>query len=66
VRTNTNTSEAANEAARRAVNCIIEVAGSRASWCEVWKLHEPLLLAPFRAHDQTRYDRGLPWSGTLF
>lgn len=68
VRTNTDVAcmEAANEAARRAVNCILEVAGSRASWCDVWKLHEPLLLAPFRAHDQTRYDRGLPWSGTIF
>jgi uncharacterized protein with NAD-binding domain and iron-sulfur cluster len=68
VRTNTDVAcmEAANEAARRAVNCIIDASGSGASWCEIWKLHEPLLFAPFRAHDQSLYDRGLPWSGTLF
>ena len=67
VRTNTDVAcmEAANEAARRAVNCLLEAAGSRAAWCAVWQLHEPLVLAPFRAHDQTRYDRGLPWSGDI-
>jgi hypothetical protein len=57
--------EAANEAARRAVNCILDAAGSRAPWCDVWKLREPALLAPLRWKDQDRFDRGLPWSGAL-
>jgi len=57
--------ESANEAARRAVNCILDAAGSRAAECEIWSLHEPALLAPLRWADQRRWDRGLPWSGAL-
>src|SRR5204863_4805061 len=43
VRTNTDlaTMEAANEAARRAVNGILKVSGSNALPCPVWDLHEP-------------------------
>jgi 15-cis-phytoene desaturase len=68
IKTNTDlaTMEGANEAARRAVNCIIDAAGAKAPYCGVWKLHEPLLLAPWRMHDQGRYDRGLPWNGSIF
>jgi len=67
VRTYTNlaTMEGANEAARRAVNSIIEASDSNASLCEVWNLHEPEFLAPWRIHDRTRFDAGLPWNGTL-
>lgn len=63
VRTNTNlaTMEAANEAARRAVNCIIDVAGTNDSYCKVWKLYEPWPLAPLRWHDARRFAKGLPW-----
>ena len=63
VRTHTDlaTMEGANEAARRAVNSILNASGSNAPLCEVWNLHEPLLLEPFRHHDQKRYDKGLPW-----
>ena len=63
VRTNTDlaTMEAANEAARRAVNTILERTGSGAAACQVWDLHEPLLLLPLRAIDKRRFDRGLPW-----
>ena len=35
------TMEAANEAARRAVNAILDASGSDAEPCDVWKLHEP-------------------------
>lgn len=63
VRTFTNlaTMEAANEAARRAVNAIIDATGSEAPYCKVWKLYQPWLLAPFRWHDRRRFDLGLPW-----
>jgi 15-cis-phytoene desaturase len=67
VRTNTDVAcmEAANEAARRAVNCILAASGSRAHFCEIWKLHEAEVLAPLRMRDQQRYDLGLPWSNPL-
>lgn len=55
------TMEGANEAARRAVNSIIGAAQMNSSLCELWNLHEPDLLAPFRNHDQKRYKQGLPW-----
>jgi uncharacterized protein with NAD-binding domain and iron-sulfur cluster len=55
------TMEGANEAARRAVNSIIHVSGVKTSLCEIWNLHEPLLLAPFRMHDKKLYKQGLPW-----
>lgn len=53
VRTNTDlaTMEAANEAARRAVNGILDATGSSASRCMVYPLHEPRVLAPFRVLD---------------
>ncbi|MDQ4074953.1 MAG: FAD-dependent oxidoreductase, partial [Chloroflexota bacterium] len=67
VRTNTQlaTMEAANEAARRAVNAILNASGSKASLCEIWSLHEPAVLAPWRWYDQWRFRRGLPWNAPL-
>lgn len=67
VRTNTSlaTMEAANEAARRAVNAILVASGSSEELCEVWPLHEPEILAPFRWYDRYRYEKGLPWSPTI-
>jgi uncharacterized protein with NAD-binding domain and iron-sulfur cluster len=64
VRTHTSlaTMEAANEAARRAVNCILEDAGSSEGPAHVWPLHEPDLLAPLRLYDKHRYEHGLPWN----
>jgi hypothetical protein len=59
------TMEGANEAARRAVNAILERSGASASPCRVWNLHEPEVLAPWRAHDLARYRQGLPWDGSL-
>jgi uncharacterized protein with NAD-binding domain and iron-sulfur cluster len=58
------TMEAANEAARRAVNGILQHSGSDAPPCRLWDLHEPVLLEPWRAHDRERYRQGLPWDDT--
>ncbi len=63
VRTYTDlaTMEGANEAARRAVNVILEQTGSKSKSCEIWKLHEPNILAVYRWFDKIRYNKGLPW-----
>jgi hypothetical protein len=58
------TMEAANEAARRAVNGILEHSGSDAPPCRLGDLHEPVLLEPWRADDRERYLQGLPWDDT--
>jgi len=57
VRTHTDlaTMEGANEAARRAVNAILEATGSRAQRCRVWRLREPAVLAPARWLDRLRW-----------
>jgi uncharacterized protein with NAD-binding domain and iron-sulfur cluster len=67
VRTDTDlaTMEAANEAARRAVNGILKASRSDAVPCQLWDLHEPEILAPWRALDAIRYARGLPWDDAL-
>jgi len=67
VRTNTDlaTMEGANEAARRAVNAIIDVSGHPACSCKIWELHEPEIFAPLRWHDSIRYQQGLPWEDIL-
>jgi hypothetical protein len=67
VRTYTDlpTMEAANEAARRAVNGILMASGAPAAQCDLWKLHEPEIFAPWRALDLVRYEQGLPWDDTL-
>jgi hypothetical protein len=67
VRTETDlaTMEAANEAARRAVNGVLQASGVRGAPCELWKLHEPEIFAPWRALDSVRYQQGLPWDDTL-
>ncbi len=64
VRTNTDlaTMEGANEAARRAVNCILDASGVDAPECKIWKLHEPNLFLPLKWYDANRYKRGLPYS----
>jgi uncharacterized protein with NAD-binding domain and iron-sulfur cluster len=54
VRTHTDlaTMEGANEAARRAVNGILDGTGSTQPRCPVWKLAEPAIFAPARALDR--------------
>ena len=54
VRTHTDlaTMEGANEAARRAVNAILDADGSAAQRCTVFRLREPALFAPARLVDR--------------
>jgi geranylgeranyl pyrophosphate synthase/uncharacterized protein with NAD-binding domain and iron-sulfur cluster len=63
VRTHTDlaTMEGANEAARRAVNCLLDAEGFAGARCEIWPLHEPEPFAAWRAYDATRLAAGLPW-----
>lgn len=55
------TMEGANEAARRAVNCIIDKCDAKVPKCKIWKLHEPDFLLYYKMLDNARYDQGLPW-----
>lgn len=59
------TMEAANEAARRAVNGILQVSAIREARCEIWPLHEAEIFMPWREMDRLRYERGLSWDGAL-
>lgn len=52
--------EGANEAARRAVNAILDAAGSKVRRCMLWPLKEPRYLAGEKAYDKERFKRGLP------
>jgi geranylgeranyl pyrophosphate synthase/uncharacterized protein with NAD-binding domain and iron-sulfur cluster len=67
VRTHTDlaTMEGANEAARRAVNGLLDAVGFAGSRCELWPLHEPDILQPWRLYDASRYQAGLPWDNSL-
>ena len=57
VRTHTDlaTMEGANEAARRAVNAILEATGSPAPRCTLWPLEEPKAFRVARALDKVRW-----------
>ena len=52
--------EAANEAARRAVNCVLVASGSTAPPAQLWPLEEPTFLKPLQEIDRIRYGLGLP------
>jgi len=52
--------EAANEAARRAVNCLLLVCGSTAPQAQLWQPEEPLFLKPLQEIDRIRFGLGLP------
>jgi uncharacterized protein with NAD-binding domain and iron-sulfur cluster len=60
VRTDTDlaTMEAANEAARVAVNAILKSTGSKEQPCHLWKFPEPRILAPFRLLDRLLWRLG--------
>ena len=62
VRTYTDlaTMEAANEAARRAVNCLLIAAGSPAQPAQIWPLTEPEFLKPLQEIDRIRFALGQP------
>lgn len=65
VRTNTDlaTMEGANEAARRAVNCIIDKSGNQSDYARIWNLKEPFCFSLLKWYDLKRYKKGLPWTG---
>ena len=67
VRTYTDlaTMEGANEAARRAVNGILDAVEFDGARCDLWPLHEPDILAPWRLLDAARCAAGLPWDNSL-
>jgi uncharacterized protein with NAD-binding domain and iron-sulfur cluster len=52
--------EAANEAARRAVNCLLVAAGSSAAPARLWPFEEPAFLKPIQEIDRIRFGLGLP------
>jgi uncharacterized protein with NAD-binding domain and iron-sulfur cluster len=62
VRTYTDlaTMEGANEAARRAVNCLLIAAGSTAQPAQIWPLTEPEFLKPLQEIDRIRFALGQP------
>jgi len=59
------TMEAANEAARRAVNGILEAAGETFEKCKVWPLEEPALFNPVKWYDKQRLMKNLPYPKKL-
>ncbi|HEY3940109.1 MAG TPA: FAD-dependent oxidoreductase [Bryobacteraceae bacterium] len=54
------TMEGANEAARRAVNGILDRTGSTATRADVWPLQEPDYFQPLIEYDRLRFRLGLP------
>ena len=52
--------EAANEAARRAVNCLLLASGSTAPAAQLWPLEEPDFLKPLQEIDRIRFKLRLP------
>lgn len=50
--------EAANEAARRAVNCLLAVSGSSSPPAKLWPLTEPDFLKPIQEIDRIRFTLG--------
>jgi uncharacterized protein with NAD-binding domain and iron-sulfur cluster len=52
--------EAANEAARRAVNCLLLASASTAAPAQLWPLEEPVFLKPLQEIDRIRFGLGLP------
>jgi uncharacterized protein with NAD-binding domain and iron-sulfur cluster len=52
--------EAANEAARRAVNGLLDRAGSNAPRAKLWPLSEPEAFQPLVEYDRLRFKMGLP------
>jgi 15-cis-phytoene desaturase len=58
--------EAANEAARRAVNCLLAASGSPAPPAQLWPLEEPPYLKPLQEIDRIRFTLGLPHQLAIF
>jgi 15-cis-phytoene desaturase len=66
VKTNTDVAcmEAANEAARRAVNALLDQEESTAARVAVWSLKVPEILQPFIDYDRLRFLLGLGHGGS--
>ncbi len=66
VKTNTDlaTMEGANEAARRAVNDILDKDG-QTNYCKIWTLYNPTALRLAQWYDKKRFKKGLQWTGKL-
>ncbi len=64
VRTNTDlaTMEGANEAARRATNCIIDAEGNKSPYAQIFEFYEPWVFDLMKWWDLSRYKKGLPYS----
>lgn len=58
--------EAANEAARRAVNGLLDRAGSNAPRAKLWPLSEPDVFQPLVEYDRLRFKMGLPHAAVPF
>lgn len=58
--------EAANEAARVAVNAILDATGWQGARCRLFAMPMPEALSLWRAHDKRRFEAGQPWDGHLF
>jgi len=58
--------EAANEAARCAVNGILASSEVNQPPCQVWTLKEPSFLKLWHLNDYRRWKKGLPWNGRIF
>ena len=56
--------EGAKEAARRAVNGILNHSGVSAAQAQVWPMQEPDYFKPLIAYDELRFRLGLPHAGT--
>lgn len=56
------TMEGANEAARRAVNSILEASGSNATPLKLWPFESPWFIRIFQAIDWVRWKLGRQWS----
>jgi 15-cis-phytoene desaturase len=57
--------EAANEAARRAVNAVLDRVGSTTARASVWPLKEPDFFGPLIEYDRLRFRLGLPHAGAV-
>ncbi|THH37030.1 phytoene dehydrogenase [Aliishimia ponticola] len=57
--------EAANEAARVAVNGILDATGWTGQKCRLWSMPMPDALRLWREHDKHRFEQGKPWDGRL-
>ncbi|MGI9191276.1 MAG: hydroxysqualene dehydroxylase [Chitinophagaceae bacterium] len=56
------TMEGANEAARRAVNALLDRNKDNHTPCTLWPLKEPPMFKPLKWYDKKRWEKGLPWT----